>query len=167
MGGLEAYFYRRLGVGEKARVEWGVVGMVLVVGVAAWSLANGYRGSPTLSSNSDEVVREAAKRGDYETARRIYEYWQKEEDARVLGVESEVEELVYPEKMMERKVREAESLLARYPGHRDLVLNLALLSYWVGNYEEARKYLEQARKLDPNTEKLRLVEEELGIGLGE
>lgn len=94
----------------------------------------------------EEAIRAAAGAGDYPLAERLYQT----SGQRVLGASSELEEVVYPVKNVERKIAELEEKLREYPGNREIYLGLAKLYGQMGRAEEAEKYQEMARILDPN-----------------
>ena len=121
--------------------------------LGAMMIASGWRGYASVASaqSLSEASLRAVAVGDYETARRLYEGCQQTEcQTRVLGAESEIEERLYPERSVERAIQKYEKLLEQYPGHRDLYLTLFELNESIGRSEEAGRYREEARKLDPN-----------------
>lgn len=93
----------------------------------------------------------AAKVGDYVLARRLYEKQYTQEDSeQVRGVRSEAEELIFPERQVEREIARYEDLLNQYPGHRDIYLALAQLYSQIKRTQQAELYYNLARELDPN-----------------
>ena len=142
---LEKYVGGRI---AEAPIEWCGVGVGVVGIVVLISVTTGYINSPTLGSNKIEIIRTAGEQGDYRLARELYE--QVEED--VLGASIELEELVYPEKKIEREIEKQQEPLLKYPGNRDLFLNLSRLYSESNNREKSAEYLEMARVLDPNGE---------------
>lgn len=98
-----------------------------------------------------EAALHAARAGDYELAQHLWENRSLgENDRLVLGVESELEDLVYPERVVEREITRYETLLLKYPGHRDIYLWLAELNTQVGRIEKAQEFFDLAKELDPN-----------------
>lgn len=158
-GGLEQYAYSRA---RWACVPWVLVGTAMALLVIVSSLASGYVNSPTLGGDREEIIREAARRGDYELAQSLYEQRTVNNEQRVLGADSELEELVYPEKRLEREIAEWEEKLERYPGHRDILLMLAQLYEQGGKSEKAREYWDEARILDPNGSRVEETRQKLG-----
>lgn len=148
--GLEKYIYKRI---EESRLRWGWVGVLIVVIVLGMSIASGYFTSSPLFGGKNEMVRWAARAGDYGLADTLYRQYQLEsKEYQVLGAETELEELVYPERKIEHEILKREELLIRYPGYRDLLINLSELYKMAGEQERAAEYWEQARILDPNNE---------------
>lgn len=98
-----------------------------------------------------EVIEKATRVGDYPTAQ---EAWNKQllvsSNEQIKGVSSELEDLVFPERAVEREIEKYEQLLEMYPGHRDIYLALAELNERIKNEEKAREYWELAKVLDPN-----------------
>jgi len=154
--GLERYFYRRV---EQLPVRWEWVGTGVVVGVIGASIVLGYYTSPTLGSDRQKIIRAAAARGDYELARKLYE--EDKQTAQVLGAQSDLEELVYPERRLEREIVEWREKLSKYPGNRDILLYLTKLYIQAGDREKAREYWEEARVLDPNGEAVKEMGKEV------
>lgn len=116
-------------------------------------MTGGYYNSPTLTGKREDVISEAVKIGDYETAQEIYE------QSRVLGakIDNSLEERIYPKRMIRQEITRYERLLSQYPGQRDIFLNLADLYEKVGQAEMKDYYLEKARELDPNGERGREI----------
>lgn len=104
--------------------------------------------------NYREAIRVAVSAGDYGAAQVLYEQCQVTRCNgaldNVLGVESELEELVYPERVVEREIARYEGLNTTYPGHRDILVTLASLYGQLGQVEKQEYFLEEVRKLDPN-----------------
>ena len=122
------------------------IGLVLVVVVSsAASAKNSVVGATSLEA----VVEKAARLGDYETARKL---WSESM--------SDLEDAVYPERKVERRIAELEGKLEEYPGNRQIYLGLADLyeqlagtrvDAGVDPYKDkAEEYREKARILDPN-----------------
>lgn len=61
-------------------------------------------------------------------------------------------------KGIESEIAAWEKLLEKYPGHRDLYLNLAVLNWQISNEEKAKEHLKKAKELDPNFEKTKELE---------
>lgn len=97
-----------------------------------------------------EVVEKAARIGDYALAQKLDREVKGLTTNEVLGVNSELEDLIYPERLVLREIERYKQLLALYPGHRDIYLTLAELYEQVSEYEAANEYWELARTLDPN-----------------
>ena len=128
---------------------WMVVGGVLVVTGTSISAQNEILGA----RNMEGAIRIAAGQGDYLTADRLMqEYTNAQMNKSVLGVESELEDLVYPERKVERRIVELENMLDKYPEDKDIYASLAQLYFELGNKERAAGYAEKARVLDPNGE---------------
>lgn len=156
---LEKYVYGRAGR-LRGKWQWGGVGIAM--GVIGVSVVSGYFNSPTLSADVETIIREAAKSGDYTLAQELYrENYESRIKNNVLGLQSDLDELVYPERKLEREIAEWEEKLARYPTHRDMLLALAELELAAGNVETARQYWEEARKLDPNGKEVSEAAEKL------
>jgi len=130
------------------RWEWLAIGLVLVVLVS--SVIGGYGKSPTLSGETKQIIELAAEKGDYQTAKELFTNNQE-----VLGATTELEEKVYPEKAVERKIGELENKLSEYPENKEIYLMLADLYTQIDNPEQAGVYEEKARMLDPNNEMFR------------
>lgn len=126
---------------------WMVVGGVLVVMGTSISAQNEILGA----RNMEGAIRIAAGQGDYLTADRLMqEYTNAQMNKSVLGVESELEDLVYPERKVERRIAELTLMLEKYPDNKDVYTNLAQLYFEIGNEGQAAEYAEKARVLDPN-----------------
>lgn len=124
------------------------MGVIAVVVVIVASVVTG-AGSTAGVASERELVRRAVRVGDYETARRV---WKKEttKNSAVLGVETELEELIYPERKIEEEIKKYEQLLTTYPNNRDILLHLSRLCRIIESGACASEYWEQARILDPN-----------------
>ena len=98
----------------------------------------------------------AARVGDYAKAQAL---WNDQStitnNQTVLGNKSEEEDLVFPHSVIEREIAKNEEMLEKYPGHRDIYLVLSKLYSQIGESEQATTYLELARELDPNNEKIK------------
>jgi len=132
--------------------------MVVVVMVSSFlNVKNSTVGARELR----DVIEKAVERGDYETARKLFDRYQTIDDRfKVLGAETELEDKVYPERVVERRIAELEGRLEEYPGNREIYLILANLyqqlegtrvDTGVDPYKDkATEYREKARVLDPN-----------------
>lgn len=74
---------------------------------------------------------------------------------KILGADTELEELVYPEKVLERHIAHYENMNEAYPHDREILVHLSRLYTQLGQKEKAQEYWEQARILDPNNEVFR------------
>lgn len=125
---------------------------LLLIGVITSSLL-----TKNVSLAGAESVRDAVERalgvGDYERARELWEEQNKRgKNKQVLGVESELEQKLYPEIQVEARIEELKELLRAFEGHRDILLEIARLYRELGRTELSNEYWEQARILDPNNE---------------
>ena len=143
---LEVYTWKACG---RFPLPYPWIGVAIVALVLVGSLL-GAKNSVVGVRSTLEVVEKAVEVGDYETARKMYQA--SGSTHQVLGAESELENLVYPERVVERRITEVESLLEQYPSHRDILLELSRLYGQLGDQEKAQDYWEQARILDPNNE---------------
>ena len=126
---------------------WMVVGGVLVVTGTSISAQNEILGA----RNMEEAIRIAARQGDYQIARALFDQTLDERgQTSVLGASAELENLVYPEKKVEMKIAELKQLLTKYPENKDICQDIARLSFEIGDGEQAKVYAEKARILDPN-----------------
>jgi len=116
---------------------------------------------PYQSSSHLELAVEAGRDGDYGLAEN--EYWLTKSgarDQRVLGTEfGDIEKNVFPREWLELEIGELEDDIEKFPGHRDLLLRLAVKYGQVDNWDKATETWERAEKLDPNnTEVIRIGE---------
>lgn len=147
---LEQYSWTRIRRSALPQIwPWIGVGMVMVI-VGA-SLAN-KQNSVVGATSWREIIMRAAERGDYVLARKLLTKQQTNETIvePVLGVESELEEMVYPERAVSRRIAELEKKLADYPESKTIYLMLSSLYGQLGNTEMSSEYREKARVLDPN-----------------
>jgi len=121
--------------------RWIGIGLVLVVMVSS---AVGAKHSVVGATRLDEVVEKAASSGDYDLAQALFEQIQD------LRFKIQVEDLVYPERKVERRIEGLETKLLEYPGNRQIYLGLAELYGELGNEAKSEEYREKARILDPN-----------------
>lgn len=122
------------------------IGMGLVVMVVIASAAN-VKNSVVGARNEREIIVQAAQKGDYRLASELYGRLGNDV---VLGAESALEELVYPEEKLAREIERWEEALGKYPGNREIMRGLAELYEQVGEQEKARELREQVRIMDPN-----------------
>lgn len=146
---LEAYGWK---VAGRSPLPYPWIGMGLVVMVVIASAAN-VKTSVVGARSEREVIERAAGVGDYQTARELFERLQILDDRlQVLGAESALEELVYPEEKLAREIARWEGKLAEYLGNREIMRGLAGLYEQAGETDKAAELREQVRKLDPNGE---------------
>ncbi len=146
---LERYTWRVV-VRSPLPHAWIGVGLVVVAILASsLNVKNSVVGARDLRG----VIEKAAERGDYTTASQL---WSNQDrtagNESILGAESELEDKVYPERVVERQIAELEGKLGEYPEHRDILLEISRLYRELGEQEKAEDYFEQARVLDPNGE---------------
>ena len=139
---LEVYTWK---VVRRSPLPWQWIGVGIVLSMMGMSLIN-VKNSVVGARDLREVSLKAAEKGDYPLAERLY----MTEGRQVLGASSELEDKIYPERVVERRIRALETKLEEYPGNREILVVLARLYEEIGNSEEGREYLEQARVLDPN-----------------
>lgn len=129
--------------------SWIGIGLVvLMLGASAGNVKNSVIGA----ESQREIIERAARAGDYEMARKLYEsnYELRITNNGVLGAESALEELVYPEQKLAREIKQWEEALTKYPGNREIMRGLAALYEQAGSQELAAELREQVRILDPN-----------------
>jgi len=129
--------------------RWIWVG-VGVAGAALGASITNVKNSVVGMTSVREVVEKAARVGDYELAQKLYQVSGIKNQ--VLGAETELEDLVYPEEKLAREISRWEEALATYPGNREIMRGLAVLYEQVGEQDRAGELREQVRKLDPNGE---------------
>lgn len=115
---------------------WIAVGLIGIVVVTSWL---NHENSVVGARNIEQMVEIAARQGDYQTAQK---YWG--ESMR------EIEDIVYPERKVEKRIMDLEQKLDEYPGNRQIYLGLADLYKQLGNSEKSDEYREKARVLSPN-----------------
>lgn len=126
---------------------WVMIGGALMVMGTSIAAQNGIVGA----RNMEEAIRIAAGQGDYEMARKLLDRCQMSDFRfQVLGASTEIEDLVYPERKVERMIAELTDGLSKYPENKDIYKQIAQLYYQLGNDELAREFSEKARVLDPN-----------------
>lgn len=113
-----------------------------------------FPGQPARATSDAEIV-ELYQRGQEDYARELYE------SRAVLGysTEREIESILYPERVVEGRIDYYLGLSEKYPGSRDIYLQLALLYKSKGSELSAIKYLDMAKELDPNGDSVRKVQE--------
>ena len=129
---LQKLFFKHCGQ------AWPVIGIGLIIIVFGVSLKYS-RDSVASAKNLREVVEVAAKRGDYQTARSLWD-----------DSMSDLGDLVYPGKKIFKRIEELEQNLEIYPESREIYQAIAELYKQLGNTEKASEYGERARILDPN-----------------
>lgn len=144
---LEAYIYNRI---AKPHVKWDWVATALAVAAIIVSVSAGYFRSTPLFGGQIETIKWAAQHGDYTLADRLVKSQDLGTQNSILGTGTDLEELVYPERIIEREIGIQEKRLELYPGHRDLLMAIALLYRELGNQDKFDELWEQARILDPN-----------------
>lgn len=98
-----------------------------------------------------EAASRAASLGDYAAAQELFGKLNSETaNDSVLGAQSELEDKIYPERVLEKKIAELEDKITKYPGNREMFIELSNLYKQLGNQEMANEYREKARVLDPN-----------------
>jgi len=143
---LEKYVYLRTRVGGEG---WVYAGGVVVAVMLLSSILGGYWRTAVLSGEKILIATEAAKQGDYRLARELLE--EKERDAAgVLGVSTQLTELVYPKRRVEREIESRKEQLELYPGHKDILWSLAQLYRLAGEEVSAEEYYAMVKLLDPN-----------------
>lgn len=123
---------------RRSPLPWAWIGVGIVLSIMVISLVYGGQ-SVVGARNIEQVIGVAARQGDYQTAQK---YWSES-----MG---EIEDIVYPERKVERRIAELEQKLDEYPGNRQIYLALGELYGELGNSERAEEYREKARILDPN-----------------
>lgn len=140
-GDLEIYTWKMVG-----RVSPALPYLAMaIIGVVIISSQRAMRGSVASAHDLGEAVERAARVGDYERARKLLNYYN-------IKPLNDLEELAYPERVVEQEIEKYEELLLTYPGSRDIYLVLSQLYAEIGNDERAAEYWESARILDPNNE---------------
>ena len=146
---LENYTWKII---ERASASLPYLG-TLVVGIMMLSSLLTHKASVVGTSSLREASVKAARVGDYDAAQKLYEKCQVSRcQDRVLGMMSEVEDLVFPMRPVHREIERYTELLTKYPGHRDIYLVLSKLYAQIDMSAEAQRYHELARELDPNNE---------------
>lgn len=148
---LEKYLWKVVG---RTPLAWTKVGLFVILIVLLSSLGN-VKSSVSSARNNREVVERAARAGDYELARELYQA--SSIRYQVLGAESDLpdgeaglEDLVYPERVVWRRIDELEQKLEIYPGNREIYRTLSALYSEIGEEQKSSDYWEMVRELDPN-----------------
>jgi len=149
---LEKYSW---GVARRSPLPYTWIGVGIVLSMMGMSLVN-VRNSTVGARELRDVIEKAVERGDYFLAEHLYQT----EGKQVLGSSSELEDKIYPERVVERRIAELGGRLEEYPGNREIYLILANLyqqlegtrvDTGVDSYKnKATEYREKARVLDPN-----------------
>lgn len=141
--------YGRIVVG-RSPLPWPVIGVVVVMCAIASSWVN-VKNSVVAAKDLRSVIEKAASRGDYEMAKKLLNQTLDTRGQKpVLGAESTLYDLAYPEQVLERRINDLEGKLAQYPENIQIYNGLAELYRQAGNTDKASEYLEKARVLDPN-----------------
>ena len=144
---LESYTWKIIGRLSPA-LPWLGIGLVVLVITTSAREAN--RSLVSVRGLVDATTR-AAQLGDYTLAKSLYnKQYATESNEQVMGVMSELEELVFPEREVQREIVRYEELLFSHPGHRDIYLALARLYEQIDMTEQSEIYYNLARELDPN-----------------
>lgn len=107
--------------------------------------------SVVASTNISDVIDHATSVGDYDLARGLYPSLNTtDSELAILGSESELEDKVYPERKVERRISELQSKLELYPGSVEIYRSLSELYGQLGNTDLKAEYREKIRILDPN-----------------
>ncbi len=141
---LEKYFWK---VVRRSPLPWTRIGLFGLAIVLLASLGN-VKNSAVGTRNTRELVERAARAGDYELARELYQGSSSKDQ--VLGAESELEDLVYPERVVKKRIDELLQKLEIYPGNREIFRVLSQLYAQIGDEEMSSQYYEMVRELDPN-----------------
>ncbi len=132
---IELYLRKVVG---RSPLPWPVIGITLILIVFGVSLKYS-RDSVVAAKNFKDVVEVAAKRGDYATARSLWD-----------DSMNDLEDMVYPERKITKRIEELTQSLEIYPESREIYLALSNLHMQLGNDEKSQEYRERARILDPN-----------------
>lgn len=124
---------------------------IIIIGMMMLSSLITHKASVAGTSSLREASVKAARVGDYTKAQALWnDNLTITNNQTVLGNMSEEEDLVFPERVVEREIQKYEAMLQEYSGHRDIYLALATLYAQINRSEEAQKYYGLARELDPN-----------------
>lgn len=145
---LEKYTWE---VAKRTPLPWSVLGVVFICFVLLFSLLNG-KNSVVTARSIEDIIEKAGRSGDYETASQLFENRTLDNYSRVLGVATELEDIVYPENILYRSLTELTQKLDEYPNHFEMLLEISRLYTLLENKEQADEYREKARILDPNNE---------------
>jgi hypothetical protein len=127
-----------------------IVGTVFSTNFEKSRLRLGY--SSTLANNFLQTAKLAAEGNDFFLAEQLYDMGVNglNADKTVLGSQSQIEEVVFPEISLESKLFEIENLLEKQPLHRDLLIQKTLILYQLRLKDEAKKTFEKLLMVDPN-----------------
>ncbi len=126
------------------------VGLGIAVAALATSMGN-VKNSVVGAKSEREVMEQAARAGDYELAKELYGQCQVTQcHKQVLGAESALEELVYPEEKLAREIVKWELARDQYPSNREIMRGLAELYEQAGEIDKANFLREEVRIMDPN-----------------
>ena len=146
---LEIYLRKIVGRSPIPYTYIGVLIVLLVLVTSVFNVKNSVVGLDSLG----QVIIKSAKSGDYTLAEELFKKLEVGQSGNnILGSESELEDVVYPEKIVERRIFQLENKLVEYPGNREIYLELAGLYGQLGHEEQSNEYREKARILDPNND---------------
>jgi tetratricopeptide (TPR) repeat protein len=146
-GSLEEYGRKVVGRSPLPYTWIATALVVIIVIVSALSIKTSLVGAKDLR----EAIERATKQGDYATAAELLSRYENTMSGQpVLGIMSELEDRVYPERKVLKRIAELEEKLEDYPGEREIFLALSNLYAQLGDQTAAREYREKARVLDPN-----------------
>lgn len=136
---IELYLRKVVG---RSPLPWPVIGIGLILIVFGVSLKYS-KYSAVGARNIREMVEVAAKRGDYQTARELLNHY-------TIEPLDQLEDLVYPERKISKRIEELTQSLEIYPESREIYQALAKLYGQLGDGERSQEYLEKAWILDPH-----------------
>lgn len=146
---LEIYLRKVVG---RNPIPYTYIGILIVSFVLIASIFNVKNSVVDLDSVSQVIIK-SAESGDYILAEQLFNKLEVEQSgSNILGFQSDLEDKVYPEKIVERRIFQLESKLVEYPGNRQIYLELASLYIQIGNEGQSHEYREKARILDPNND---------------
>jgi tetratricopeptide (TPR) repeat protein len=132
---IELYLRKVVG---RSPLPWPVIGITLILIVFGVSLKYS-KDTVVGARNIRDVVEVAAKRGDYATARSLWN-----------DSMSDLEDVVYPERKIVKRIEKLTQSLEMYPESREIYQAIAELYKQLGSEEKSQEYRERARILDPN-----------------
>jgi|GEM_PF-5359422 len=132
------HFFRHkvFNVIKKFRIVLRILHCVIALGIVAVNL---YMVFPILRDNAQRTVA-------YDIFQVLNLFDAEMNKAAVLGSEHDVQ---YTH-MLQREFRHWQSVISRYPAYRDAYVQLALLSCKMGNMQEAQRYIQRIKIIDPN-----------------
>jgi hypothetical protein len=139
---LEHYTHKVL---SRSPIPYSYVGIAFIGLLLVVSLFQ-KRDSLAHVESTEQAIRVAAQSGDYLLAEELYT----RHDSTVLGANTELERLIYPERVIEERITKVEENSLIYPENRQMYLLLSELYLQSGNQELASDYAERARILAPN-----------------